>query len=401
MTWAAETNIKGPPGPQGVPGADSTVPGPAGPAGPQGVQGPQGNPGATGSTGAQGPKGDPQVPSDAAPIVEGTAAAGTSLLYSRGDHVHPKDTSAPTGAAKTYIDNADALRVLKAGDTMTGALNITNATASSSPTTGALKVTGGVGVGENLNATGYVKSASTVFGNNFLSSVSGSTSDGAYYFGSAASNRLQFSSGQYALVGGPLTVNNGSITAGGSLVGTALSIALSGLPVITVNDTAGGDDHRIQFLNSGTMRRQIATTGGQFIIYNGTASAGVTLASQAATSWSAVSDARLKGDVEDLKVLDMLAGFRAVRYTYTPTGVSELGIIAQEQVDAFPELIHRGSDGELVAGKTSEENIKLAEETWSAIYDRLGAVALQGVKELLARVAYLEREVAELRARPK
>lgn len=31
------------------------------------------------------------TPSDALPIIDGTAAAGTSLLYSRGDHVHPLD----------------------------------------------------------------------------------------------------------------------------------------------------------------------------------------------------------------------------------------------------------------------------------------------------------------------
>lgn len=33
------------------------------------------------------------TPSDAAPLVDGTAAPGTSALYSRGDHVHPTDTS--------------------------------------------------------------------------------------------------------------------------------------------------------------------------------------------------------------------------------------------------------------------------------------------------------------------
>ena len=32
-------------------------------------------------------------PSTTAPIVNGTAAAGTSAAYSRGDHVHPTDTS--------------------------------------------------------------------------------------------------------------------------------------------------------------------------------------------------------------------------------------------------------------------------------------------------------------------
>ena len=80
------------PGPQGEPG-------PQGPEGPQGEQGPQGETGATGATGAtgpqgpQGPKGDPQTPSDATPLMDGTGAAGTATTYARGDHRHPTDTT--------------------------------------------------------------------------------------------------------------------------------------------------------------------------------------------------------------------------------------------------------------------------------------------------------------------
>ena len=33
------------------------------------------------------------TPSDAAPAMDGTAASGVSANYSRGDHVHPSDTS--------------------------------------------------------------------------------------------------------------------------------------------------------------------------------------------------------------------------------------------------------------------------------------------------------------------
>jgi len=101
------------------------------------------------------------APSNANPIMDGVAASGSSALYARGDHVHPSDTSrepfitAGTTAQyrrgdKTWqaldkaavglgnVDNtsdankpvstaqaaADALRVLKSGDTMTGNLTI-------------------------------------------------------------------------------------------------------------------------------------------------------------------------------------------------------------------------------------------------------------------------------------
>jgi hypothetical protein len=116
---------QGPPGPVGPDGP----PGIAGPPGPQGPQGPQG---------LQGPPGV-GTPGNALPQVPMTPAqVGTSLNYSREDHAHINDTS----------------RVAKAGDTMSGALNITDTTVSSSPTTGALKVTGGAGIGGALNLGG-------------------------------------------------------------------------------------------------------------------------------------------------------------------------------------------------------------------------------------------------------
>ena len=103
----------GAPGPTGPAGADSTVPGPQGATGPQGVPGTagaQGPQGPTGATGSQGPAGAPQTPSDANPIVDGTAAPGTSLLYTRGDHVHPTDTSRASATTQAVrFDTAQTL----------------------------------------------------------------------------------------------------------------------------------------------------------------------------------------------------------------------------------------------------------------------------------------------------
>jgi hypothetical protein len=53
------------------------------------------------------------APSDTNPVADGAATPGVSALYARGDHRHPTDATIATG---------DALRVLKAGDTMTGPL---------------------------------------------------------------------------------------------------------------------------------------------------------------------------------------------------------------------------------------------------------------------------------------
>ena len=100
----------GPPGPEGDPGPPgpaSTVPGPPGNTGPPGATGAPGTPGAPGATGPKGDKGDkgdPGIqgpagadgagaPGTAPPIMDSAATVGTSLLFSRQDHIHPSDTS--------------------------------------------------------------------------------------------------------------------------------------------------------------------------------------------------------------------------------------------------------------------------------------------------------------------
>jgi hypothetical protein len=57
------------------------------------------------------------TPSDSAPLMNGVAAPGTSTLYSRGDHVHPSDTSR---ASVSYVDSQDALRAPLASPVFTG-----------------------------------------------------------------------------------------------------------------------------------------------------------------------------------------------------------------------------------------------------------------------------------------
>lgn len=97
----------GPQGPQGPTGAASTVPGPPGTTGPQGPAGPTGATGPQGPTGATGAPGA-GTPGTNTPLMDGTAAVGSSTAFSREDHRHPSDTSL----------------VKKTGDTMTGDLHV-------------------------------------------------------------------------------------------------------------------------------------------------------------------------------------------------------------------------------------------------------------------------------------
>lgn len=114
-TNPASVNIKGPQGEQG-------------PQGPKGAQGPQGEPGATGP---QGPAGKTPVKgtdyftdadkseiaqaaaelvsvpsaSSTTPKAPGTASAGTSAAYARGDHVHPKQAVTKSDVGLGNVDN--------------------------------------------------------------------------------------------------------------------------------------------------------------------------------------------------------------------------------------------------------------------------------------------------------
>jgi hypothetical protein len=115
-------------------------------------------------------------------------------------------------------------------------------------------------------------------------------------------------------------------------------------------------------------------TSDRFYVYDEEIDSGVYLA-QDATSWTASSDARLKENVQTLSVLDRLDGYRAVSFDWKANGNHDLGVIAQELYPLFPELVERGDEAVQLSSATSSN-------AWGVHYDRLGALALQGVKEL-------------------
>ena len=81
------------------------------------------------------------------------------------------------------------------------------------------------------------------------------------------------------------------------------------------------------------------------------------------------SDGTLKENITQYTVLDKLDGYRTVEFDWKENGNHDIGIIAQELEQVFPELVVQidgKSDGELVL---------------AAQYNKLGALALQAVKE--------------------
>jgi hypothetical protein len=73
----------------------------------------------------------------ATPIVNGTAAVGTSLLYARQDHVHPSDTSKANLSGASFTGKINIL----ASTTSSAPMNIGNGTAPTSPLAGDIWLT--------------------------------------------------------------------------------------------------------------------------------------------------------------------------------------------------------------------------------------------------------------------
>lgn len=81
------------------------------------------------------------------------------------------DPSANTDAVtKQYVDSnltsTTNTKVSKSGDTITGTINITNTVDANSNSTGALIITGGIGVGANIYTEG-------IFANNYYGTFDG------------------------------------------------------------------------------------------------------------------------------------------------------------------------------------------------------------------------------------
>jgi hypothetical protein len=98
--------------------------------------------------------------------------------------------------------------------------------------------------------------------------------------------------------------------------------------------------------------------------------------------WQTPSDERLKGNIETLSVLDKMDMVRGASYTLNYSGATQIGVIAQEMKAAFPAVV------------TGDESTGML----GVDYNAVAAIALQGVKELNAKVLQLEKEIAELKA---
>ncbi len=222
---------------------------------------------------------------------------------------------------------------------------------------------------------------------------------GSLYFASpSGSNWIEsnYTAGSFGFIagknGGAMSfyTNNGSVgermrlsSAGNLALGAAtasykLHLKGTGDQYIGIESDNGGDQG-VWFRNAGTSYWRLYNHANtNLYLLDSDFSNGVYI-TQNSNSWTAYSDERLKDNIQNVSVLDRLENYRAVSFDWKSTGNHDIGVIAQEIYDVFPEVVTVGSGSE--TGTLDENNT-----AWGVMYDKLGPLALQGVKELNEKV---------------
>jgi hypothetical protein len=391
--------------------------------------------------------GDPKAPTPATADNDtsiATTAYVQANLASYAPLASPALTGNPTAPTPTAGDNDTSIATtafvnIKAGNylplaggTLTGTLTISSAgalvvqstTTSSSPTTGALTVGGGAGI----NGTAFIKGPVSINGATVTdlatSSLAVAVPDGNSY--GLVINNLTFGNGPakgfFLVQGNTGTVDFGtnsgqalrlqptnevnvmSTTASISPTTGALTVAGGGLGVGgainaggQVNANGFSIDHatlpQLTFHIGSVKQSFINDNGGSINIYSNAAGTSGMYIAHGANAWTTISDARLpyKRTARPLSALDRLGPIQV--YENEVDGRLQLFGKAQEIFAAFPHVVHKGDDDpDFVPTGMFDGKI------WGMSYDRLGLVALQACKELLAQVKQLEDRIAVLEA---
>jgi hypothetical protein len=424
---AGSTGAQGPqgdPGPTGPAGADSTIPGPQGPQGIQGV------PGTPGATGAQGPKGDtgatgatgPQGPAGVVTANAPLSLVGTTLsidLSAYAPLASPALTGNPTAPTPSAGDNDTSIATTafvntKAGNylplvggTLTGNLTISSAgalvvqstTASSSPTTGAMTVAGGMGVSGavNLGSNLTIPNGATFYGKNTSGTslqMMAAGGDNNMYVGKAGGwNNIVTESKLFIQdTTASSSSSTGALTAAGGVgIGGNVNIAgntgfagaaagnLPGFGNIntgaTINATGDGAIVAISRAAQYALLFNINTDGTLCNFSRSGNTVGTIGVSTTSTSYNTTSDARLKTDLQPIDNAGAtLDAIQTYNFAWIANGERAHGVIAQEVQEVYPEAVTHNDSSDV----------------WGIDYSRFIPLLLQEIKDLRARVAALE-----------
>jgi hypothetical protein len=239
----------------------------------------------------------------------------------------------------------------------------------------------------------------------FISQVTATT--GTYYFGSGSTKYIAYNGTNFEVTGGDYLIDNHLYVGYAGTTGVVY-FGNTGSAYMqfdgTVITAAGGTFKAAGNIFAGS-------SGAVGSVYFGSAangSVGINTASfncfsNAAGStglyiplntsaWTSLSDARLpyKRAAIKLSVLDKIEAIQL--YENEVEGRLELFGKAQEIDQSFPHVIKRGDDDDSYVPTGMSD-----ERAWGLCYERLGIVALQGVKELLARIVALEAQLETIR----
>jgi hypothetical protein len=262
-----------------------------------------------------------------------------------------------SGTSQAYVDAQDALKVAKAGDTMTGDLTMN---------TGTLLITGGT-IG-TLATNGLRLGFGAGYAQIKLNGPTGSLID----FSTAGTDfkaRLGYDAGTNAL-----TVTSANINLNGPVTIPTLPLLMGASPAVgysvSLRSLAGNFAFSLR----------VGADGHQGISFlNGSAGAvvGSIVVNAASTVYNTTSDGNLKEDLRSFDAGPIIDATCAYDFRWKSTGERAYGVVAQQAIEVHPTAVSRS----IMPDET---------EWWGIDYSKYVPVLLQELKALRARVAALE-----------
>jgi hypothetical protein len=286
-------------------------------------------------------------------------------------------------------------------------LKVKNTAASTSPTTGALTVAGGVGIAGAVRAGAELVSGSFgQFNGGVIAGYGGAT--GFYYFGNSGSKYLSYDGASFNFQGGQVNIATGSLWVGNSVAAAAIYFGNAGTKYLQYDGTNfylqggvlfqnhslnlsdssgatasnnGGCALSVSFAGGGAaygivMQSRTAgvTNYGQVFLNSAAQIAGSITFTDSAVAYNTFSDERAKEDLKSFDAGNIVDDTNVYDFAWKATGERSYGILAQQAVSVYPAAITHNKDA----------------DWWGVDYSKYVPVLLQELKALRARVAQLE-----------
>ena len=255
-----------------------------------------------------------------------------------------------------------------------GSVSIPVTTSSSTTTSGALQVAGGVGIQGALYAGG-LSVTNTGFLSTGVYSGYGSVYGSGMDFSSPTTRFLSNANGSYGNFYW-YSGNNGVFASPMNLSGSGnLNLYTNSVNGFTVTQqTAGGYGLYVNAINN----------GGTYYIgqwLNAGTQVGAILSNGSTTSYVTTSDKRLKTSLRPWSLGDKFDDIPIGEFNWLKDGSVSHGTLAQEMYKVYPDAVHIGGD--------------VTKDPWSVDYGKLTVPLIAEVKSLRSRVKTLEQEQAD------